>query len=203
MNKLIAIVMLLMFIVSPWISFDVCAQSQNNDNTVTEQSETIRSAVREYLKEKDAEELARKERTRKIVLNVGKGIAIIIALLVLRAIIKAIGRGTRKDDPDAPTGVYITAETEDDAKGIAKALIEEHLATDAKIIPNVRSIYTWEGKTEDASETLLLLKTVQLRVAPLIARAEELHKYAVPDIVALPIYKTHTDFADWVREPGA
>ena len=203
MKRLISILLLLLFVISPLRAAEQSAQSSSSGDSVNDQKEAIRSVVRDYLKGKTDRDLAQKERTRKIVLNVGKAIAVIIALLVLRAIVKAIGRGVRKEDPDAPFGIYITTETEEDAKGIAKALIEEHLATDAKIISGVRSIYTWEGKTEDSKESLLLLRTIQGRIAPAIARADELHKYAVPDIVALPIYKAHADLADWVKEPNA
>ncbi len=108
----------------------------------------------------------------------------------------------RKEDPRAPFGIYITTETEDEARSIASTLVEEHLASDAKILPGIRSIYTWEGKTEDATETLLLLKTLRASIPSLISRAEGLHKYEVPDIVALPIHRAHADMADWVREPG-
>ena len=203
MRRSTVILVLLLFRTSPLMSADSSTQISNTDSSVDKRSEMIQSAVREYFQERTARDLAQKERVRKIVLNVGKGIAVVIALLVLRAIIKAIGRGTIKEDPDFPFGLYITTETEDEAKGIAKALIEEHLATDAKILPEVRSIYVWEGKTEDTSESLLLLRTIQGKLAPAITRAEELHKYQVPDIVALPIHKSHTDLADWVKEPGA
>ena len=203
MKRLISILLLMLLVAAPPQAGEQSAQSSSSGDSISGQSEAIRSMVRDYLKEKTDRELAQKERTRKIVLNVAKAIAVVIAILVLRTIIKAIGRGVRKEDPDAPIGIYITTESEEDAKGIAKALIEEHLATDAKNFPSVRSIYTWEGKTEDSTESLLLLRTGQGRIPAAITRAEELHKYAVSDIVALPIYKANTDFADWVKEPGA
>jgi periplasmic divalent cation tolerance protein len=201
MKRLTAITMLLLFTAAPLLGMEANVSTSSSTDTLTDRSELIRSAVRDYLDEKTEQAAATKERNRKIILNVGKAIAILIALLVTRAIIKAIGRGVRKEDPEAPFGVYITTKTEDEARSIASTLVEEHLASDAKILPGIRSIYAWEGKTEDASETLLLLKTVLASIPRLISRAEELHTYNVPDIVALPIHKTHSDMADWVREP--
>ena len=201
MKRFTAITMLLLFTTAPLLSLEGNVPTSSSADTVTDRSELIRSAVRDYLDEKTEQAAATKERNRKIILNIGKAIAILIALLVTGAIIKARGRGVRKEDPEAPFGIYITTETEDEARSIASTLVEERLASDAKIVPGVRSFYVWEGKTEDAAETLLLLKTIQANIPRLISRAEELHQYDVPDIVALPIHKRHSDIADWVREP--
>ena len=47
----------------------------------------------------------RDELITSIVLNVAKGIAIVIALLVLRAIIGSIGKGVRAESADTPMAV--------------------------------------------------------------------------------------------------
>ena len=44
----------------------------------------------------------------------------------------------------------------------------------------MESIYVWEGKLEEASEVVMIAKTVEARVADLIARVKSLHSYAAP-----------------------
>ncbi len=55
--------------------------------------------------------------------------------------------------------VLTTAASGDEARTLARTLVEERLAACATIIPTVESIYRWEGKVETAVETLLLIKT--------------------------------------------
>ncbi len=55
--------------------------------------------------------------------------------------------------------VLTTAAGPDEAARIGRTLVEEHLAPCATLVPSVESIYEWQGKTEQATETLLLLKT--------------------------------------------
>ena len=45
------------------------------------------------------------------------------------------------------------------ARRIAQQLVTENLAACANIIPAVESIYRWQGKIENAQETLVFFKT--------------------------------------------
>jgi periplasmic divalent cation tolerance protein len=55
--------------------------------------------------------------------------------------------------------VFITAPNEEEAAGIARTLVEEKLAACVNIILGIRSIYSWEGRVEDDTEMLLIVKT--------------------------------------------
>ena len=119
-------------------------------------------------------------------LNVAKVIAIIIALLVLRAIIGAIGRGvTRKKNKAAPLGVLITARTEKKAREIGNKLVEEDLATSGTVTPSVQSIYRRQDGVKEASEAMVLLKTAYAELPDLIVRVEELGGENIPEIISL------------------
>ena len=74
-----------------------------------------------------------------------------------------------------------------DAKRIARALVEARLAACVNVIPGVTSIYRWEGAVHEDSECTLVIKTRRALVQELTARVRELHPYAVPEVVALPI----------------
>ncbi|MFH1860636.1 MAG: divalent-cation tolerance protein CutA [bacterium] len=95
--------------------------------------------------------------------------------------------------------VLITA-TNAEAKELAMTLVQERLAACANIIDTVSSIYWWEGKIQDDKESLLILKTKQDMVDTLIARTRQIHSYAVPEIIALPIIKGNQDYLNWINE---
>jgi periplasmic divalent cation tolerance protein len=96
--------------------------------------------------------------------------------------------------------VYTTVASEEEAVLIARTVVEEKLAACANIIPSIRSIYRWQGKVEDESESLIFIKTRSDSVEALIARIKELHTYDVPDIIAIPIEKGYQPYLDWVVE---
>jgi periplasmic divalent cation tolerance protein len=96
--------------------------------------------------------------------------------------------------------VLITASSGEEAATIAGALVSEHIAACVNILPGVRSIFFWEGGTQEARETLLICKTRQPLLEKLISRVKSLHSYAVPEVIAVPIIAGSRDYLDWVRE---
>jgi periplasmic divalent cation tolerance protein len=96
--------------------------------------------------------------------------------------------------------VLVTVSGEDEAVKIARALVEAKLAACANIINNVRSIYAWEGKVEDDSELLMVIKTRRSIFSDLAAKVRELHSYDVPEIIALPIVDGSAEYLKWLNE---
>lgn len=92
--------------------------------------------------------------------------------------------------------VYCTASS-GEAEALARALVEEHLAACVNIA-SVRSCYIWDGKSNLDSEALLIIKTTRSRFEPLQKKILELHSYAVPEIIALPVTEGHQPYLDWV-----
>jgi periplasmic divalent cation tolerance protein len=84
------------------------------------------------------------------------------------------------------------------ARRIGRQLVEEHCAACANILPQVESIYWWEGKVESANETLALFKTTAERYAALETTLRQLHPYEVPEIIALRIDRAWPDYLRWV-----
>lgn len=99
--------------------------------------------------------------------------------------------------------VYVTATDAEEAKQIGRQLVAEQLAACANILPGATSIFRWQGKLEEASEAVLILKTTEQKLETLIARAKALHSYDCPCIEALPVVEGNRDFLEWVvRETG-
>jgi periplasmic divalent cation tolerance protein len=88
------------------------------------------------------------------------------------------------------------------APKLARKLVEEHLAACVNIVPQVRSIYYWEGKIEDEEEALMLIKTTSEKVDSLTMRLKEMHPYDVPEIISLEIQKNegNSDYLGWVGD---
>lgn len=81
---------------------------------------------------------------------------------------------------------------------IAKRLVEEHLAACVNLIPRIRSIYRWEGKVEDATEWMLLIKTSRERYDALTTVLEAAHSYDLPEVLALPVITGSPAYLAWL-----
>ena len=110
------------------------------------------------------------------------------------------GRTRRRRSPLAAgvLVVMVTAPSADKAAEIARALVEERLAACGNVVPQLRSIYRWEGAVQDEAEALLLLKTTRARLEALRARVLSLHPYQVPEVIALPVEGGHAGYLAWI-----
>jgi periplasmic divalent cation tolerance protein len=96
--------------------------------------------------------------------------------------------------------VLITASSSKEAAKIGTALVEEHLAACVNIVPEIRSLFFWEGKTQDQREVLLVCKSRQPLLEQLISRVKAMHSYTVPEVLALPIVGGSPEYLNWLRE---
>ena len=96
--------------------------------------------------------------------------------------------------------VYITSPNEKEAAGLAHALVEAKLAACVNMVSNVRSIYSWQGKIENDSELLMIIKTQRHLFDRLAEKVREIHSYDVPEIIALPIVEGSPDYLRWLKE---
>jgi periplasmic divalent cation tolerance protein len=99
--------------------------------------------------------------------------------------------------------VYITVSSADEGARIARALVEERLAACVNQLPGIRSTYRWQGKLEQNGEELLLIKTRKDLFAALQQRVCELHSYAVPELIAVPIIAGSAAYLQWLDEQVA
>lgn len=86
------------------------------------------------------------------------------------------------------------------AHTIARALVSEGLAACVNIVPQMTSVYRWEGKVTEDTELLLVIKTREERYAPLEARILALHPYSVPEVIALGVERGSAGYLEWIAE---
>lgn len=96
--------------------------------------------------------------------------------------------------------VLVTASNKDEARKIAKTLVEKRLATCVNIVEKVDSMYWWKSKVEEATESLLVIKTKQHLFKELIHVIKENHSYSVPEIIAIPILMGSSEYMKWFDE---
>jgi periplasmic divalent cation tolerance protein len=94
--------------------------------------------------------------------------------------------------------VLITATDAEEAENIAELLLRERLAACVNIIPDIHSSFWWEGKLDNANESLLMIKTNATRLQEIIQSVKTVHSNTVPEIIALPIIGGNQDYLDWI-----
>jgi periplasmic divalent cation tolerance protein len=94
--------------------------------------------------------------------------------------------------------VLSTAGSKEEAQKIARELVERQLAACVNILPQVMSIYRWEGEVEQAQEFLLLIKTTKALFTRVRDAIKELHSYELPECVSLAIDDGSVEYLEWI-----
>ena len=82
---------------------------------------------------------------------------------------------------------------------LAEQLVEARLAACVQIIPQITSVYVWEGKIEKETEQLLLIKTSEEKYAEVEDLIRKLHSYDVPEIVAIDPARVSQPYRNWLE----
>jgi periplasmic divalent cation tolerance protein len=96
--------------------------------------------------------------------------------------------------------VYVNTGEIAEAQRIGRVLVETGLAASVNVIDGISSVYRWDGAVRQRGEALLIIKTRTDLVGTVIARVRELHSYACPGILALPVIDGNPDYLEWVEE---
>jgi periplasmic divalent cation tolerance protein len=96
--------------------------------------------------------------------------------------------------------VLVTGGNARECARIARHLLERRFIACANLVPQIRSLYRWEGKIADERECLMVLKSSRGMFPELRAEIEKLHSYSVPEIIALPIIEGSPDYLHWIAE---
>jgi periplasmic divalent cation tolerance protein len=97
-----------------------------------------------------------------------------------------------------PLIVLTTVGRDYDARSLARALVELHVAACVNIAAGVTSIYRWNGAIEEDGEQLLIIKTTEAAVDELRRELFARHPYEVPEFVLLPIASTSDAYGAWL-----
>ncbi|MCL0067643.1 divalent-cation tolerance protein CutA [Peptococcaceae bacterium] len=96
--------------------------------------------------------------------------------------------------------VFTTTEKEEDAKKIAKTIVEERLAACVQILGPITSTYWWEESIETSKEWLLFIKSKKSMYEELEKAIKSIHPYQVPEIIAVPVTAGSKDYLGWLKK---
>ena len=85
-----------------------------------------------------------------------------------------------------------------DARTLARTLVEERVAACVNVIDNVTSFYHWDGNLCEETEATLIIKTSEAGRQALVERLRELHPYTTPEIAVLAPAGINEDYLTWV-----
>jgi len=94
--------------------------------------------------------------------------------------------------------VLTNCPTQASAEELAAMLVEQRLAACVSIGSPVHSLYHWQGKTENAMEFPLQIKTAEARYADVEAAIRKNHPYELPEIIAVPLCTGLAEYLGWI-----
>lgn len=96
--------------------------------------------------------------------------------------------------------VFTTVPTAEEAEALAEAIVQARLAACVQIVPQMVSVYEWEGNLEKEPEVLLIIKTVTGRYDQLEAFIKANHSYTVPEITAIEAVRASAEYLGWMHD---
>lgn len=93
----------------------------------------------------------------------------------------------------------VTAPNLKTARQLARTALEARLIACANLIPKIESHYWWQGKIEQGSEVLLILKTTKANLAKLEKVILSRHPYDTPEFLVLPLRAGNVGYLEWIR----
>ena len=94
--------------------------------------------------------------------------------------------------------VLSTAGSEDEARKIARYLVEQRFAACVNLVPRIESIYRWQDKVESSQEWLLVIKTTASRCSAVPESIRKLHSYDVPECISVVVEGGSEAYLNWI-----
>ncbi|XP_058876548.1 protein CutA homolog isoform X1 [Acipenser ruthenus] len=98
------------------------------------------------------------------------------------------------------SAAFVTCPNEQVAKEIARGMVERKLAACVNIVPKITSVYEWQGKIEEDSEVLMMIKTRTSKVPALAEYVRSVHPYEVAEVISLPIDQGNPPYLKWLGD---
>jgi periplasmic divalent cation tolerance protein len=110
---------------------------------------------------------------------------------------------TNAAKPDQAVMVYTTYPSIVEAERAARALVEQHLCACVNILPGMISHYWWQGTIERGEEVVMIIKTRSSLAERVSTAVKEMHSYATPALLVIPIEHVDRGYLDWLMAETA
>ena len=94
--------------------------------------------------------------------------------------------------------VLSTCPSREEAKRIARGLVEERLAACVNVVDGVLSVYQWQGSVHESDEVMLVVKSRRDLLGRLQERLAGMHSYEVPEVMAIPVAEGLPAYIEWM-----
>lgn len=99
---------------------------------------------------------------------------------------------------EAAIVVLLTAPSREEAARLAEMIVGARLAACVQMLPEMESVYWWDGEVQREPEHLLIIKTTAGHFATLEREVRALHSYDTPEIIALPVAEVSAPYLEWL-----
>ncbi|GBC04474.1 hypothetical protein RclHR1_00570030 [Rhizophagus clarus] len=96
--------------------------------------------------------------------------------------------------------VFVTCPNEEVAQKLSRGLLQEKLVACVNIIPKVTSLYWWEGKIEESTEQLLMMKTLEKHVNEITNYVNKNHGYTIPEVLSVKVDAGNESYLKWIKD---
>jgi periplasmic divalent cation tolerance protein len=94
--------------------------------------------------------------------------------------------------------VYTTWPTAVEAEAAGRQLVERRLAACVNILPQMTSIYRWQGAVERGEEAVMIIKTRATLAGEVTEAVKGLHSYETPAILVMPLESVEKSYLAWL-----
>jgi periplasmic divalent cation tolerance protein len=94
--------------------------------------------------------------------------------------------------------VYTTYPSIVEAEQAGRKLVQRRLCACVNILPGMISFYWWQGKIDRGDEVVMIIKTRAGLAEPVRAAVKQMHSYATPAILVLPVEAVDPDYHAWI-----
>lgn len=94
--------------------------------------------------------------------------------------------------------LYVTTPSKEEAVQLSQALLKKKLIACANILPQMTSLYHWQGQMETSQECVLLLKTKESYSSKIEVYLREHHSYETPCVLEIPVQRVSPGYLSWL-----
>jgi periplasmic divalent cation tolerance protein len=110
---------------------------------------------------------------------------------------------TNAAQQDQAVMIFTTYPSIVEAERAGRALVERRLCACVNILPGMISHYWWQGVVERGEEVVMIIKTRSSLTGSVTTAVKEMHSYATPAILVIPIESVERGYLDWLMAETA